>query len=45
MVALAYLKKNRTLDTRSRFDVVTVRHTGRTPVIEVIANAFELAYA
>ena len=41
MVALAYLKKHHSVDTRSRFDVVTVRHTRRAPVIEVITNAFE----
>ena len=45
MVALAYLKKHHSIDTRSRFDVVTVRHTGQAPVIEVVTNAFELAYA
>ena len=44
MVALAYLKKHHNLDTRSRFDVVTVQLAGETPVIEVVANAFELAY-
>ncbi len=44
MVALAYLKKHHSIDTRSRFDVVTVRQTRRAPVIEVITNAFELAY-
>ena len=45
MVAQAYLKKHAGLDTRSRFDVVTIQHTGGQLVIELIANAFSDAYA
>jgi putative endonuclease len=44
MVALEYLKKNHSLQTRSRFDVVTVQPSDCGPAIEVIPNAFELAY-
>jgi putative endonuclease len=43
MAALAYLKKNGSLQTRSRFDVVAIV-TDDQPRIEVITNAFELAY-
>jgi putative endonuclease len=44
MVALAYLKKHRALDIPARFDVVTVQQTGHAPAIDVIPNAFDLAY-
>lgn len=44
MVALTYLKKHYSLETRARFDVVTVQSSQNGPVIEVIPNAFELAY-
>jgi putative endonuclease len=44
MVALAYLKKYHTLQTPARFDVVTVRSTDAGDVIDIIPNAFELAY-
>ncbi len=45
MVALEYLKMHASLETSARFDVVTVQSSGDVPRIEVIANAFELAYA
>ena len=47
MVALEYLKQHGGLQTSARFDVVTLRPSGDgdVPKIEVIANAFELAYA
>jgi putative endonuclease len=45
MVALAYLKRFRSLDTRARFDVVSIRHGSGAPEIELITNAFDLAYA
>lgn len=45
MVALEYLKKNHSLQTSARFDVVTVQSSENGPVIEIVANAFELAYA
>lgn len=44
MVALEYLKKNHSLQTSARFDVVTVQSSENGPVIEIVANAFELAY-
>ncbi|MDA8138871.1 MAG: YraN family protein [Desulfobacteraceae bacterium] len=44
MVALAYLKKLGTTRMPARFDVVTVQPTQEGPHIEVITNAFELAY-
>lgn len=44
MAALAYLKQERALDRPARFDVVTVQLKDGKPSIEVIANAFELAY-
>ncbi len=44
MVALEYLKQQSSPQTRARFDVVTVLTDGERPEIEVIANAFELAY-
>lgn len=45
MVALEYLKRHDGLQTSARFDVVTVQPSENTTRIEVIANAFELAYA
>ncbi len=44
MAALAYLKQHHAMQTRARFDVVAIRTMDETPQIEVIANAFELAY-
>jgi putative endonuclease len=44
MTALAYLKSRKAVQTRARFDVVTIMHQEGRPKIEVIANAFELAY-
>ena len=44
MAALAYLKQFHTLQTRARFDVVTIQCMENNPQIEVIVNAFELAY-
>ena len=45
MVAQAYLKKHRTGDVRSRFDVVTIQHVDGKPIIEIFPNAFDIAYA
>jgi putative endonuclease len=42
--ALAYMKSNGWSDVRSRFDVVAVGLDKGVPRIEVIKNAFELAY-
>jgi putative endonuclease len=44
MVALEYLKKHGTTQTKARFDVVTVQAKTDPPRIEVIPNAFELNY-
>jgi putative endonuclease len=42
--ALAYMKSNGCCDVKSRFDVVAVSLGQGPPRIEVIKNAFELAY-
>ena len=43
-VALAYMKSNNCCEAEARFDVVAVNVDGRRTQIEVIQNAFELAY-
>jgi len=43
-VALYYLKVNNHSNARARFDVVAVTVTRDKPQIEIIKNAFELAY-
>lgn len=43
-VALAYMKSNNCCDTKARFDVVAVCLGPGDPEIEVIKNAFDLAY-
>ncbi len=43
-VALAYMKANNCVDVKSRFDVVAINIMGEREEIEVIPNAFELAY-
>ena len=43
LVAQIYLKQTDQMDTRARFDVVTVDATMDPPKIEIIQNAFELA--
>jgi len=43
-VALAYLKANEAVETKSRFDVVAISMAEGRPEVEVIRNAFELAY-
>lgn len=45
MVALFYLKATGQSAARARFDVVTVISNRDKPQIEIIKNAFELAYA
>jgi putative endonuclease len=44
MVALQYLKATRQTDARARFDVVAVTSNRDEPHIEIVKNAFELAY-
>lgn len=43
-VALAYMKSNNCCEAEARFDVVAVNVDGRRTQVEVIQNAFELAY-
>ena len=43
-VALAYMKANRCFEAKARFDVVAVSLDGAETKIEVIKNAFEVAY-
>jgi len=45
MVALQYLKSIRQTDAKARFDVVAITSNRDEPQIEVVKNAFELAYA
>ena len=45
MVALYYLKATGQITARARFDVVTVISNRDRPQVEIIKNAFELAYA
>lgn len=44
-VALYYLKTIKQIDASARFDVVTVISNRDQPQVEIIKNAFELAYA
>ncbi|PID40195.1 MAG: YraN family protein [Proteobacteria bacterium] len=44
MAALAYLKQSRQLDARARFDVVAIDAAGGKTDIELVENAFPLAY-
>jgi len=43
-VALTYMKSNKCMEARARFDVVAISFATGSPEIEVIKNAFELAY-
>lgn len=43
-VALAYMKENNCCNIKSRFDVIAVSIYGKEADIEVITDAFELAY-
>jgi putative endonuclease len=45
MVALYYLKTTGQSNAKARFDVVTVISSQDRPQVEIIKNAFELAYA
>ena len=44
MAALVYLKQQGAMQQPARFDVVTILSPQDNPQIEVIPNAFELAY-
>ena len=44
MVALSYLKNTKQTDAKTRFDVVTITSNQDEPRIEIIKNAFDLAY-
>ena len=44
MVALQYLKSIRQTDAKARFDVVAITSNRDEPLIEIVKNAFELAY-
>jgi putative endonuclease len=43
-VALFYMKSNNCFETKARFDVIAISLKGGKPLIEVIKNAFDLAY-
>ena len=44
MVALSYLKATKQESVKARFDVVAVSAEDDTPDIEIVKNAFDLAY-
>ena len=44
MVALEYLKNTGQMDEKARFDVVTIQLSRGQPDVEIIRNAFDLAY-
>jgi putative endonuclease len=44
MVALEYLKRSGQIDRRARFDVVAIDTAAGDTQIEVVKNAFDLAY-
>ncbi len=44
MIALGYLKQTRSTDEKARFDVVCVDMDSKKPAVEIITNAFPLAY-
>ncbi|RPH52940.1 MAG: YraN family protein [Desulfobacteraceae bacterium] len=44
MVALYFLKVTNQSSSKARFDVVSISHGGEDPQIEIIKNAFDLAY-
>lgn len=44
MVALEYLKSTDQIKSKARFDVIAVTALSDEPKIEIIKNAFELAY-
>jgi len=44
MVALYYLKTTKQIDAKARFDVVAITSNRDEPQIEIVQNAFDLAY-
>jgi Holliday junction resolvase-like predicted endonuclease len=44
MVALQYLKATAQMQVKARFDVVAISSAETSPQIELIKNAFDLAY-
>ena len=44
MVALYFLKMTNQSASKARFDVVSISHGNKDPEIEIIKNAFDLAY-
>jgi putative endonuclease len=44
MVALHYLKEKRQHRAKARFDVIAITSDSSAPQIELVKNAFELAY-
>jgi len=44
MVALEYLKETEQMGSKARFDVVAIRLLPGDPDVEIIKNAFDLAY-
>jgi putative endonuclease len=44
MTALYYLKTTRQLNVRARFDVVAIGSENNSQTVEIVKNAFELAY-
>ncbi len=43
-VALFYMKSNDCTEAKARFDVIAISINGGKPQIEVVKNAFDLAY-
>ena len=43
-VALSYMKSNNCSDAKARFDVIAISIKDDKPEIEVVKNAFDLAY-
>ncbi len=44
MVALYYLKASKQHNVKARFDVISIVSEEKNPDIEIVKNAFELAY-
>jgi putative endonuclease len=44
MTALYYLKTTRQMNVRARFDVVAIGSENNRETVEIVKNAFELAY-